>query len=190
MAWCSSARERRLWIVILVLVTTIYSTLWLTQKLAAFLAGSGLDVAGFLLSMFLIAVAVAILALRVRPGGIEIGVMIGIAAVYVMVLVRLSLAERTHLIEYGIIAALIHEVLIERRNNGRTVPVPALLAIVLATLIGTVDELIQKLLPNRYFHTEDILFNALAATMAVGARVVLGWVRAFVDRLRRARRNE
>ena len=32
---------------------------------------------------------------------------------------------------------------------------------------GTVDELIQALVPNRVFYPEDILFNAVASTIAV-----------------------
>ena len=54
---------------------------------------------------------------RQRPGWREIGVALGIALAYGMVFLRMdNPAERTHLIEYGIVAALIHQALLEKRH--------------------------------------------------------------------------
>lgn len=74
-------------------------------------------------------------------------------------------------------AILIFEALDERVSQGGWVPVPAILAIILTSLIGTVDELIQLFLPNRVFDLTDILFNFLAALTTVIILVLLGWVR-------------
>ncbi len=71
------------------------------------------------------------------------------------------------------IAVFIHEALTERKRQGRRVPVPALLAIAAASLVGAVDEGIQKLIPSRVFDPVDILFNVLAAAMAIAASVAL-----------------
>jgi len=46
-------------------------------------------------------------------------------------------------------------------------------AIVAAAVIGTIDEGIQAVLPSRVFDPRDIMFNALAAFMAVAASVLL-----------------
>ena len=57
------------------------------------------------------------------------------------------------------------------------VPVPALLATAIASLIGVLDEGIQWFLPRRVLDPVDILFNVLAALMAVAASVALRWAR-------------
>ena len=44
---------------------------------------------------------------------------------------------------HGLFALFVHEALAERAIQGRRVPVPALLAIVVSTLIGVLDESIQ-----------------------------------------------
>ena len=98
-------------------------------------------------------------------------------------MVRMVLPEeRTHLIEYGVVAVFIHEALKERTAQGRHVPVPALVAVVAASVVGTIDECIQAFLPSRVFDTEDILFNFLAATMAVVSSVALSWARNWSRR--------
>ena len=122
-------------------------------------------------------VVVVTLALKARPRGIEIGVALGLATVYLLLIVRMALpvTERTHLIEYGVLAVLIHEALLERASRGRRVPVPALLAVLLTALIGVIDECIQAFLPGRVFDPIDIIFNMLAGAMAVAASVLLRW---------------
>jgi putative flippase GtrA len=174
----SSDRERRLWTWTLVVVVAIYSTLGLARTLAGMLRDRGLLNATFVLGMALIGLAVVALGLKIRPRGAQIGVALGVAAVYLLVLARMGVPEeRSHLIEYSVVAAFIHEALIERRNQGRHVPLPGLLAIVATTLVGVVDECIQLLLPSRVFDWFDMLFNFLAALMAVSAGAALRWAR-------------
>ncbi|MCG8606550.1 VanZ family protein [bacterium] len=181
----TSVRERSLWLWTLIVVMVIYSTLGLARTLAWALRDQGLLTPLFLLGVLLIAATIVTQALRVRPGGAEIAAILGIAAAYLLVFVRMGLVtERSHLIEYGIVAVFIYEALRERASQGRRVPVPALLAIVATTLIGVLDEGIQLFLPSRVFDPIDILFNFLAAVMAVGASVVLTWVRRRVQRQR------
>ncbi len=89
-----------------------------------------------------------------------------------------SVAERTHLMEYGVVGVFVHEALTERASQGRRVPVPAaLLAILATTLVGALDEGIQAILPSRVFDPVDMLFNLLAAVMAVTASAALGPLR-------------
>ena len=47
-------------------------------------------------------------------------------------------------------------------------PVPALLAVLAASLVGVLDENIQAFLPNRAYDIRDVQFNVLASVMAVG----------------------
>lgn len=180
----SSARERRLWIWTLALVVAIYSTLGLASMLAEMLYNQGLSAVAFLTAMFLVGLTVLTQGLKTRPAGVEIGVGLGIAVVYLMVFFRMTIPERSHLIEYGVVAVFIYEALTERKSHGRSVPVPALLAILGSSLVGAIDEFIQAVLPSRVFEWTDILFNFLASLMAVIAMVVLGWARRLTRRAR------
>ena len=174
----ASDRERRLWAWTLAVIVAIYSTLGLARTLAGILRDEGILVAAFALGMVLVGATVVVLGLRKRPGAAEIGIALGIAAAYFMVMFRMALPEeRTHLIEYSVVAVFIHEALKERAGQGRHVPVPALVAVAAASVVGVIDECIQALIPSRVFDLEDILFNFLAALMAVVASVALSWAR-------------
>ena len=131
-------------------------------------------------ALILVALTILTRGLQTRPRGVEIAVGLGITAVILMALLRLTLAERTHLIEYGVLAVFIHAALTERAHQGRRVPLPALVTILAAATIGMIDELIQLALPHRVFDPQDMLFNTLAATTAVAASLVLARVRRSV----------
>ena len=185
MALFSSDRERRLWLWTLAVVVAIYSTLGLANTLAWALRERGLlDVASFWLAMLLVGATIVAFGLKARPGGLEIAVMLGVTAAYVLLLLRMVIPEeRSHIIEYGVVGVFIHAALAERASQGRGVPLPPLLAILATVALGSLDEGIQVFLPSRVFDPQDILFNLLAGTMAVGASVALAWAR------RRSRRH-
>ena len=172
------ARERRLWAGTLGVVVAIYSTLGLAGTLAGAVRQDLLE-AGVVLCMLLVLATIVTQGLRARPGGAEIGIALGIAAAYTLVFLRMngSVTERTHLMEYGVVGVFIHEALTERASQGRRVPVPALLAMLATTLVGALDEGIQAILPSRVFDPMDMLFNCLAAVMAITASAALRWAR-------------
>ena len=184
----SSTRERRLWTALLIVLTAIYATLGNAPAIAAMLR-ERVDLTEAMVFLSLVTlVLVSILFVRRRPGRAEIAVGVGIVIVYVMAWLRIGIAspeERTHLFEYSLVAALVHEALLERRENGRRVPAPAIFALIISVLLGWLDEGIQSLLPNRVYDPMDVLFNALAATMIIGSR----WILAFARRKLRARRG-
>ncbi len=181
----SSRRERRLWAWTLAVAAAIYSTLGLTGTLVDALRDRGLLDASLALGMFLAAMAlcgatVLTHGLKTRVGGAEVAVALGVATAYFMVFARTtSLEERSHLIEYCVVAVFIHAALTERARQGRRVPAPALLAVLGASLVGALDEGIQAFLPTRVFDPVDILFNTLASAMAVVSSLALGWARRF-----------
>ena len=178
MALFASSRERRLWLWTVAVVVAIYSTLGLAGTLAEKLPDAGvLDAALFLLGMLLVGVTVVIHGVSSRPAGAQIGIALGVATVYFMVFFRMTLAERSHLIEFGVVAVLIYEAFRERMARGRRVPMAPVLTVLLTGLVGTLDECIQLFLPNRVFDPVDIVFNILAAAMAVTASLALGWAK-------------
>jgi len=178
----SSPRERRLWIWTVAAVAAIYSTIPLAGSLIQIMPDDNQAGILFVVAMLMIGAAVLAEGLRIRLSGAEIGIALGIVAVYLLAIVRLgiSVAERSHLIEYGVVAVFIHQALLERAIQGRHVRAPALLAILTTTMIGVLDECIQFFMPNRVFDPIDMGQNFLAAVTAVLACVALGWARRKV----------
>ena len=180
-----SGRERRLWTWALAVTVAISATLGLARSLAGTLVGNEVLGAAFGLGALLVLASIASHGLEARPGGMEIAVGLGIVATYLLVFVRIATpAERTHLVEYGVLAALIYEALSERARRGGTVRAPAASAVAVAVAIGVLDEAIQGLLPQRVFDPRDILFNVLASVMAVLGIVALRSARRAGSRLR------
>ena len=176
MSLFSSRRERHLWVWTLVVVGVLYSTLWVTPMVAASPLFRNLNAALFLLGMMLVGATVVVRGLKLRLTGLNLSVVLGVVATYVLVFVRFtSTEERSHLIEYGVIAAFIHEALEERASQGRFVPFRSVLAVLVTALIGVLDEFIQHFIPNRVFDPLDIVFNTMAAVLAVAAIAALGW---------------
>ena len=175
----SSNRERWLWAAALAAVVAIYATLGLAARLAGELRNRGVIDNFVFLCFLLVIAAIVTQALKTRPRGAEIGVALGITAVYLLVFARMALPaeERTHLVEYGVVAVLIYAALLERASQGRHVPAPAVIAILVTAVLGILDECIQAFVPNRVFDPIDILFNVLAGLMAVVASLALGWAR-------------
>ncbi len=186
----SSGRERRLWLWTLIVVGILYSTLGVTPKVAASLLSRNLNAALFLFGMMLVAATVVSRGLRMRLSGANLGIILGVAAAYILVFVRFtSTEERSHLIEYGVVAAFIHAALEERAKQGRPVPFYPVLAVLAAALIGVVDELIQRFIPNRVFDPMDIFFNTMAGAIAVAAISALAWAQKRTDSSRPTQSN-
>ena len=177
MSFFVSARERRLWLCALAVAVAIYATLGLTGTLAEALGERGLDVVLFLLGMALVAATALAHGARARPRGAELAVIAGIAAVYLLLFMRLTLEERSHLVEYGVLAVFLHAALSERARHVPRLPRAPLLAIAATAALGLLDECLQLAIPARVFDPWDILFNALAGTLAVGAGLAVGWAR-------------
>lgn len=186
----SSRRERRLWAWTTSVVIAIFATLEVAQSVAAYFDGGFVGVWLFGASCLLVLAAVVTRGLTRRPSGAELAVALGVSAVYLLIFVRMAIpTERSHLIEYGVLALLMHEALLERASNARWVPFPGVLAISGSSAIGVVDELVQRLLPSRVFDVQDIVFNILAAALAVVSSLALAAARRWADQ-RRSRSEE
>ena len=170
-----STREQRLWLWVLLVQLAIYSTLGPARTIAAGLRQYHLlpiVVIGILLTLVIMA---SIASIRDKPSWKDIGVVLAVFFVYVMVGVRIeSWEERTHLVEYGVMAALIHEAILERKKFKRYKLNPAVIAFIATALLGFIDELLQWFIPERTFDPRDIFFNALAAFMIIVARLAIG----------------
>ncbi|KAA3625024.1 MAG: VanZ family protein [Flavobacterium sp.] len=177
MALFTSPREKLLWICTALVMTVIFATLFVANPLVDFFKNQNTQAVMFLCGMFLTGLAILINAIKLRPGRAELSVWIGIAAVNLMLLLRLGIPERSHLIEYSILAIFMYEALRERKRNGTNIRIPALLALLISFSVGLLDEALQYVLPNRVFDPIDILFNGMVIAMAIGFTLCISWFR-------------
>ena len=183
MSLFTSVRERKLWYWTGVAWAVIFASIWLAGSVADFLRDRGLISNAIWLVLFLVALAVLINGIRSRASGFEVIIWIGLFAVYLMVMLRMTLPEeRSHLIEYSILALFIFEALRERASHKPDLKYPALWAIGITTALGILDESIQLLVPIRVFDPIDIFFNFLASVLAIGGSVILQWVRGWATK--------
>lgn len=73
--------------------------------------------------------------------------------------------EAIHLLQFGVLAALLY------RAMRPAAPDPAILAatVLLGSLVGTVDEIIQWIVPGRFWDLRDVAVNAGACALAAAA---------------------
>ena len=182
-----SKRERRLWGWVLAILVAIYSTVGLAGTLVQVLREQNLLGVAFALAFLCVIAAVVGITLHRGAKAEEVWVVLGVAAVYGMIVVRMGVdpIERTHLFEYGLLAVLIYEALVERKGNGGEVPAPGVLAVLLTALLGWADEGIQALIPNRTYDVRDAGVNALAGFVATTASATLARLRRWRDSRRR-----
>jgi hypothetical protein len=174
----TSPRERNLWIWAFFVLAAIYVSIFIARPVTDFLRDRAMLTPLFFLGLFLVIAAIGAYSVRLRPGGLEIAIGLGVAAVYLLLFLRMEIVEeRGHLVEYSVLALLLHLALAERRSNGGLSVSPPFLAFGAAVLLGLLDETIQVFLPDRFFDWRDVLFNSLAAFIAVTAGVLLAWAR-------------
>ncbi|NND85116.1 MAG: VanZ family protein [Acidimicrobiia bacterium] len=170
------SRERRLWVIAAVIVVAVFSTVGVTGDLAARLDAQNLiDHLFFWGAMGLFA-ALGLVGFRARWRGIEIGVVVGAIAVLTLAALRMTIPERTHLVEYGMLAIVLFEARMER--TGGRIGASALFAALVATAAGALDEVVQIAVPGRVFDPVDIAFNGIAAAVTAGSAAAIRTVAA------------
>ena len=176
----SSDREKILWRRVFIVLLAIILSLGFAGSLIDWLVDKGLLSAGFFFAFILVSVAILGSFIKRKLAGVEIWLLLGIIGVYAFLIVRLGISpiERTHLFEYGLLAILIKDALAERKAQKAKSISPWLGAFLLTLLIGCLDEGVQYFLPDRVFDPRDILFNTLAAFMALLAHYLLLWAKA------------
>ncbi|REK38735.1 MAG: hypothetical protein DWQ20_03615 [Actinobacteria bacterium] len=177
MSLFTSHRESRLWIWAGTAAIAVFASIPFAGSLVT-LIEEPVATTLFVVGLLLILAGLVVFALRIRPGPEELAIALVIGAAYLLLFSRMSIpAERTHLVEYGVIAVLIRAALVERRSNGQFRHNASLVAVGAAMALGTVDELIQAFIPSRVFDWRDIGFNAGAALLAIIAVQALAWAR-------------
>jgi VanZ family protein len=120
-----------------------------------------------IVAFFFIALALFITykSIRERIGLLRIVILLGVCALaFTFAWRQPYMAEKTHILEYGILAWM---ALRDLDKNKKGVLKSAILAFIFAALVGVVDEAFQKLLPWRVFEVRDMLTNALSAALGI-----------------------
>lgn len=85
-----------------------------------------------------------------------------ICCLYGLIIYILELPEeQVHFIEYGILSALVYVAITHDINNRSIYFLSSLIVFV----FGTGDEVIQWILPNRFFDIRDIVMNGIAGIL-------------------------
>jgi hypothetical protein len=182
----TSDRERRLWCWVGIVLVAIYSSLGPSQIVAEWLRERNLLRISMGAVLILGATVIVWRWVKTRPSWREVAVGFGVTVAYGWALARVGLpaGERTHLIEYVVVAAFVYHALVERGRNGRPVPAPDALTVLGTASLGWLDEGIQWLLASRVFDLRDVFFNFLASVMFMFVALFLALVKrrkAVVD---------
>lgn len=114
-----STRERTYWLAGVAAVLLTWATLYWARKVAEWLRDQGV-ISGVMWGIFALAAAVVLaLVLRRRPGWRELGVLGVFGVAYVLAVYPLMgrPEEALHFVQYGLIAVLFYNALVERRRD-------------------------------------------------------------------------
>jgi hypothetical protein len=98
-----------------------------------------------------------------RLTGTQVLWLVGVLAVYFYTAARLKTPEEAlHFLEYGVLGLLVFRALSHTMRDSAIYPA----AVLVCTLVGTIDELLQWITPQRYWEFRDVGLNALSAALA------------------------
>ena len=156
------------WAAVLFYVTFIYSTLniapSIADKLDAFLSGR-LDLMLYAVYSAVIGVLVLyILLVRKQKSVLKYFVLtFAVCGFFAVINYAQTPAEKIHLGEYGLLGILLYNAL--KIEFNRFDFKLYIYAVVMCTAIGVIDEVIQGILPNRFFDWRDIFMNAISGAL-------------------------
>ncbi len=168
------ASERRWWIGAVVWTAALYLGTALAQQIMLALRGRGLLTHSVTAAFVLAGIVALVLVVRAGGRARTLAVAAAFALVYVTILRGMPIVqERLHFIQFGVLALLSMRALELRalrlgpgswwRRH------PELGGIVIGSLGGFGDELVQAVVPSRVFDWRDVGFNAAAALLAIAA---------------------
>jgi hypothetical protein len=162
-------RARGRWLAVTLWIGLVYATIpFVRIAREAFVEVFPAKVIGYAVMIVVIGVVAAATAhlrrSRDRLGVADVAWLSGVSVVFLFWTSRLmgSPEEAVHFLEYGLLGVLLHRAL-DDRIPDRTIFVAATLA---GISVGTVDEIIQWLVPDRYFDFRDIFLNGGAVALS------------------------
>lgn len=182
MALFKSKREKQLWLLAFLVVMAIFATLFIGNPLIEALGNQQIQALLFLLGMALTAITLIAVGIGPKTARVIIVGALALVTVYVLLFLRLGLAERSHLIEYSVLAALVYSALNERFQAAKNSFFIGALTFGFAFGVGLIDELIQLFIPQRVFDPIDILFNGLVILLAILSILIMDFLKTRLNR--------
>lgn len=156
------------WLGVVLWITVIYTTIPVVRRLReAFVSRWPAELIGYGVMVAIVVVTItAIVALRHRYRRLDPSDALWLLGVAVMMLLWTrhlmgQPEEAVHFLEYGVLGVLLYRAL-RTRIPDATVYIAAALA---GIFVGTIDEIIQWLVPDRYWDYRDILLNGGASVL-------------------------
>ena len=123
----------------------------------------------YFLTLFFVAVGLALLFLNLFRFGINdlarhLWLLVIFGAAFAVIKIPGTPAERIHFLEYAILSLLWWRVLQHYSISNRQAYVSVFL---ITASLGSLDELIQFFLPNRYFGYDDIIRNVSGGILGI-----------------------
>jgi len=156
------------WVWVLLFTVVIYATLPVAPVLWRSFARQVGDWAEVLVvaGLVLTGVGVSWFALRnLRSVGRKrVAALVGVAAAYVVILatVELTPAEKLHFLYYGFLALLVYRALEIDLAGGSLL----IATVIVVTIIGFGDEVLQGIIPRRFFEWKDVALNGVSGLLA------------------------
>ncbi len=169
-------QERTSWIVAAIWTASIFAVIPLARAIQGFVDERwGRELFLWVVAVYIaVFVLVALAYLLYSRESIPVGNaawLIAIAAVFLYWTwqLRRNPEEALHFIQYGILSLLVYRALTHRIRD----PSIYLVAVLICSVTGTVDEMVQWMTPRRYFDFRDIWINGGSAIL-VQAGILLG----------------
>ena len=96
---------------------------------------------------------------------------IGVLIVMILIFLRLSTSERSHMFEYNILSVFIFNAFNHRITNSYMKS--GIFTAITCLILGILDECIQIFAPYRYFDWNDILFNGLVIICTISFLILI-----------------
>ena len=158
---CGVMEKRRLSVSAIVLIIFIFTSTLFANKavevIDKFTGGKGVEI---LLVLSVVTLFAALCIMRSRPILHDKKAVILIFAVLSGIILAWQIenpAERVHIIEYGLLGWIL-----SRDLAADCIKTSCMIkALLLCIIVGTIDELLQYILPYRIFDVRDIIFNGM-----------------------------
>ncbi|MBT8196836.1 MAG: VanZ family protein, partial [Bacteroidia bacterium] len=143
----TSKSEKKYWYYTLVVLIGIIGSIFLGRPLIDALPQHFASM-GFAAVLWSVLGIIVLHGLVTKKHILEIALWIGIFSVYFLIVLRMtSEEERSHMIEFSILAICIYAALKERHQHAVLKYHPAIIAFAISVIIGALDEFIQLFVP-------------------------------------------
>jgi len=165
------SQKKKDWIIALAYVGFIYATLSVVRIPISYLRSHGLlTITLYTIYVLIFALLLAELIRRTKFEAWRVTLVVCIFLLYYIVGKHVSSPEeQIHFLEYGLVGVLFHRAL---QHHVSSFWKGCGVALILSSLAGWLDEILQGFLPSRHYDVRDILLNIISSFLGLLILVV------------------